>query len=264
MGVLGAFFDDSGTHASSPVVALGGLLGTEEQWDEFATAWTALLAQPLPGKQPLTQFHLSPCRAGDGEFRGYSLAERDRVTYLFRRVILDIGFVTIAAAVNRTAWNEIVVGDLADHLGQPEGPCFYKCMQLLMNTIRFRKPGEKVFIFLDQGTKAQFEAWATLYRLQADEYPEISGISFAPVPEVIALQGADMIATETYQYAQQWLKDGESAAANAHFREYLKRDLTAGFIFDREHIQEMALRVRESLDGAAQRSGVTQTRSIQE
>jgi hypothetical protein len=27
--VLGAFFDDSGTHPDSPVVAIGGLLGTE-------------------------------------------------------------------------------------------------------------------------------------------------------------------------------------------------------------------------------------------
>jgi len=29
--MLGAFFDDSGTHSYSPVVAIGGLLGTEEQ-----------------------------------------------------------------------------------------------------------------------------------------------------------------------------------------------------------------------------------------
>jgi hypothetical protein len=73
--VLGAFFDDSGTHASAPVIVMGGLLGTEQQWDVFADAWNALLAHPLPGKPPLSRFHLSPCRAGADEFRDYSLAE---------------------------------------------------------------------------------------------------------------------------------------------------------------------------------------------
>jgi hypothetical protein len=196
------------------------LLGTEEQWDAFETAWTALLAQPLPGKPPLTQFHLAPCRAGYGEFRDYKEAERDRITYLFRRIILDIGFVTLAVAVNRTAWNQLVTAELADQLGQPEELCLVRCIDLLMDTIRFRKPGEQVLILIDQGTK-------------------IAGIAFAPVPRVVALQGADMIATETYHYAQEWLRDRESAIANAHFREYLRRELTTGLIFDREHIQEV-------------------------
>jgi hypothetical protein len=35
IAVLSAFFDDSGTHANSPIVALGGLLGTEAQWNDF-------------------------------------------------------------------------------------------------------------------------------------------------------------------------------------------------------------------------------------
>jgi hypothetical protein len=119
--VLGAFFDDSGTHASAPVIVMGGLLGTEEQWDVFAAAWNALLAHPLPGKPPLSRFHLSPCRAGADEFRDYSLVERDRITYLFRHVILDVGLVTVAVAVNKLAWNELVVDEITDQLGDPIG-----------------------------------------------------------------------------------------------------------------------------------------------
>jgi hypothetical protein len=118
IAVLGAFFDDSGTHASPRVVVIGGLLGTDEQWDAFASAWAALLAQPLPEKPPLSQFHLSPCRAAEGEFQSYNRTEIDLITHLFRRIILDLGFVTLAAAVNRSAWNELVVGDVAAQLGQ--------------------------------------------------------------------------------------------------------------------------------------------------
>jgi hypothetical protein len=87
--VLAAFFDDSGTHASTPVVAIGGLLGTGEQWGVFGSTSTALMHNPLPGKPPLKQFHLSPRRAAQGEFRNYSLVERDHITKLFRKIILD-------------------------------------------------------------------------------------------------------------------------------------------------------------------------------
>lgn len=250
IAVLGAFFDDSGTHPSSPVVAIGGLLGTEEQWDSFEAAWSALLAQPFPGKPPLTQFHLSACRAGYDEFLDYNEAERNQITYRFRRVILDTGFVTLAAAVNRLAWNELVVGEIAAELGQPEELCFFKCVELVISTIRSRKPGEKVHFFFDQGTKATLDMWTKLYLAQSQKYPEINGISFAPVSEVVALQGADMIATETYQYAQEWLRDRDQAVANAHFREFLKRPLSAGLVFDREQIEEIVTRVRETLGTA--------------
>jgi hypothetical protein len=66
------------------------------------------------------------------------------------------------------------------------------------------------------------------------------------VPKVVALQGADMIATETYQYALEWLKTGENAVANAHFREYLKREFSTGLVFDRAQIAEIVTRVHET------------------
>ena len=118
--MLAAFFDDSGTHASSPVVVLGGVLGTEDQWKEFDSAWAALLVKPIAGKPPLKQFHLSACRSGRGEYVSYNQDERDFITSEFRNVILGIGFVTIATAVDRIAWEELVVGPLVEELGQCE------------------------------------------------------------------------------------------------------------------------------------------------
>jgi hypothetical protein len=244
--VLAAFFDDSGIHKSSPVVVMGGLLGTEEQWNEFAAAWSKLLYRPLPGKPSLINFHLSHCRAPEGEFREYSLSERDRVTYLFRKVILDTGLVTVATAINKTAWDELIVGDLVDELGQPLECCFYKCISSVIDIIRVRKPGQKVALIFDQGTREQLEMWARFFFTKKEKYPEIGSIGFGAVSEVLALQGADMIATETYQYGQQWLKDGENAIANAHFRDYLKRDLSVGLVLDREHIEEIVRRFRET------------------
>ena len=247
--MLGAFFDDSGTHASAHTVVMGGLLSTEDQWDVFAEEWNGLLASPLPGKPPLSRFHLSQCRAGAEEFRDYSRAERDRITYLFRHVILDVELVTIAVAVNKIAWDELVVDEVADELGDPIGYCVVRCIELLLNTIRFRKPGEKVCLFFDEGVREKLEPWRQLYGLRADRHPEIDGFIFAPVPKVVALQGADMIATETYQYNLKWQEDRENAPANAnaHFRDYLRRDLSVGTVLDRENIVELVKSVRDYL-----------------
>jgi hypothetical protein len=205
------------------------------------------LEHPFPDRPSLKQFHLSSCRARADEFRDYSLGEIDRITYLFRRVILDTGLITLAAAVNRVAWNELVTPDIAPQLPSPEEVCFSKCVESVINAIRYRKPGQKLVMFFDQGTRSRIETWATLYLAQTEKYPEIAGISFAKVSDVVALQGADMIATETYQYAQACMKDRETPEVNPHFRDYIKRDLSGGAFFDRAHIEEVVARMRQSL-----------------
>jgi hypothetical protein len=242
IAVLAAFFDDSGTHPTSPVVVLGGLLGTERQWNAFGAAWAALLDRPLPGKPPLKQFHLSPLRATRDEFENYSLAERDHVNYLFRQVILDVGLVTLAAAVDRIAWNELVVGPLVELIGPPEQVCFVKCVDSVLDIIRLRKPGQRVVVAFDEGVRFHLENWARVYMSQPEKYPEIADIGFAKVSEVLALQGADLIATETYQFAQAWLKNPDGPDANPHFRDFITRDLSGGVILTTEHIHDMVAR----------------------
>jgi hypothetical protein len=167
--MLGAFFDDSGTHVGSPVIALGGLLGTEDQWDAFATAWDALLASPLDGKPPLRSFHLTDCRGAHGEFMDYNKASRDGINCLFRRIIVDLEMVTIAAAVDAKAWADLVTLSAHELLGDPLGFCFVKCMDLMLDTIRLRKPGEKVLVFFDEGQKKGLELWASFYAMQTQK-----------------------------------------------------------------------------------------------
>ena len=226
------------------------VLGAEPQWDYFAEKWAALLKEPLPGKSPLSQFHLYPCRRGQGEFASYNIAERDHLNYLFRRIFLDSDFVTLASAIDKQAWDELVVEEVAKQLGAPLEFCFYKCVDMVMRTIRFRRPGEPICFFFDEGTADRLGPMAYAIRMQKRLYPEIQRIIFAPVKEIIALQGADMIAYETFLYAIEWLRNGDKAVANHHFKEYLKRDLTGGLICRRQDIQEMVGRVREVMASA--------------
>jgi hypothetical protein len=118
---------------------------------------------------------------------------------------------------------------------------------MVTSAIRLRKPGEKVTLVFDQGIANRIVDLARLYFSQKTEYPELAGIGFAKVADLLPLQGADMIATWSYQYAQEWLKDRESTDAKPHFKKYLKRELSFGRVLDREHIEEMVARVRETL-----------------
>jgi hypothetical protein len=122
--------------------------------------------------------------------------------------------------------------------------CLHTCFADMINTIRFRKPNEVVHVFIDEAMIPALGQWAVFYKTIKGLFPEISGVGFAPVKKVIALQGADIIATETYQYGLEWLKNRDQPKASPHFKEFLKRELTVGRILDRDHIQEGINRFR--------------------
>ena len=237
--MLGAFFDDSGTHPDSTVVAIGGILGTEAQWDKFAPKWNALVKEPLPGRPSIKKFGLSKLRGGYEQFQDFGSQERDQINTRFKNIILDVGLVTLAASVDRQAWNELITGTLKDQFGESEEYCFVKCVDIVLETIRPRKPFEKVHFFFDRELRHKFQQWADLYLAQPDKYPEIDGISFAPVREVVALQGADLIASETYQFAQAWLKDRENPKSHPQFQDFIYRPLSKGVILEEEQIKAM-------------------------
>ena len=245
--MLGAFFDDSGTHTSSEVMVLGGVMGTDQQWDDFAVRWRALLANPLPGKPKLKQFHLAPCRNGQGEFLDYSPAERDHINHQFRKIIVEVEMVTVAAAVDKQAWDEIIVGELVEQLGKPMELLFVKCVDSLVSIIRQQKPHEQVWLFFDQALRRQLYAWGQLYLSQKEKYPEIGAVVFAPVPNVEALQAADLIAYESYLYGLEVLRNGPNAKPHPHFEEFIWRDLSGAVIMNREMIAEVAENVRRKM-----------------
>lgn len=162
--MLGAFFDDSGTHDTSKVVAIGGLLGTERQWDVFEQNWNEVLRSPLPDRPPLNSFHLTECRNGVGDFLGFSQAERDHLTYRFRQAILSTGMVTVAVAVDKVAWDELMTEDVAPYSETALGFCFFKCIEQVTNIIRTRRNGEPIAIFFDAGTEDRLGALAQSFR----------------------------------------------------------------------------------------------------
>src|SRR6266508_867733 len=86
--MLTAHFDDSGTHDNSEVVVWAGLFGNEHQWKYFEELWRAKLAEPSPGKLPLSRFHMYDCQQLDGEFAGWNRTATDFLVHELGGIIL--------------------------------------------------------------------------------------------------------------------------------------------------------------------------------
>jgi hypothetical protein len=237
--MLRAYFDDSGTHKNSEVVVIGGLIGTCAQWDGFEAQWAAKLAEPLPGKPRLSRFHLSACNACDDEFTGYSRAESDAVIHDFRQITIDAAVIATAFAVDRRAWDEFIVGAARERFGDPVSACVERCLLECINIPDSHPQGDRVAVWFDWGIKSN--------RLQeiCDRFaypmlrPRIVSVNFAHVVDVLPLQGADIVATEAYWHAIEWLKLGDAATPRAHLRHYTANTYYESSILDREMIEKL-------------------------
>jgi hypothetical protein len=239
--ILRAYFDDAGTHLNSDVVVMGGLVGTFAQWEKFEREWAARLADPLPGygKPPLEMFHLSACveRWPGSEFEIYTDAEKDAVIHDFRRIALDAKLTSTASAIDKKAWDELVVGPYRKVLGDALTQCFFDCID---ETVRFTEPhlhGFSIAVVVDEGIWTNRlqeigDEWTSPFRLK-----RVTSVTFGRVKEVLPLQGADIVATGCYWHAAKWLKLGDAAKPHPHQQDYLVNMLHQGRILDREGIE---------------------------
>jgi hypothetical protein len=240
MITLKAYFDDSGTHASSAVAVVGGLMGSSEQWLEFEYLWSAKLAAPLPGKPALRKFHLVDCNAGGGYFIDYKLAERDLLIHDFRQIIIDCKLISFAAAVDRKAWDELILGASRDRLGDGLAYCVDNCVQETIKVANGHKDGDRIAIVFDRGMWAPFLEQITKPYTYPLGRPQVVSITALSVQDCLPLQGADIVATENYYHAVEWLRLGDETLPRAHFRHYLDNMIHQGVILDRSGIAALA------------------------
>jgi hypothetical protein len=234
--MLRAYFEDSGTHRTSDAVLLGGLIGTCEQWNQFESEWAAKLAAPLPGKPALPRFHLAACNACDEEFLGYSRAESDAVIHDFRQIILDAGLIGIASAVDRRAWDELIVGPARQRFGDPMSACVERCLTECFRIAGPHPQGDRISVVFDLSIKSpRVQEIAERFTLPLGR-PRLTLFLFGLARGLLPLQGADIVATESYWHAIEWLKLGDAALPRAHMRHYTASAYYEAVILDHEAI----------------------------
>jgi hypothetical protein len=240
--MLKAYFDDAGTHASAPVAVMGGLIGTVAQWERLEDAWGKQLADPLPevGKPRLNMFHMAECEAARGEFFAYNKAEKALVAQHFRRLIANAGLASTASAVDVAAWDDLVVGPVRDFLGPAIEPGFVHCLTRARDYAWDHPEGRQIAVVFDQGIENdRLHKIIDYYTDYSDSRVEFCSVTFAKVKNVYPLQAADIIATQNYWMAQEYM--GIRAAGkdvDFSFRKLFADKPAEGLLLDRAAIAE--------------------------
>ena len=237
--MLKAYFDDAGTHKGAPVAVMGGLIGTVEQWDELEKRWGRQLADPLPeaGKSRLRKFHMAACEAADEEFRSYRPPERMLVAQHFRRHIAECDLVSTSSVVDVLAWDELVTGPVREFLGPAIEICFVNCLDRARDLVSNSPYGDKIAVVFDQGIENErLHKVVDLYKKYSRGRRELVSITFDKVENIYPLQAADIIATQNYWMAQEWMDIRPTKDPDIAFRHAFRGRSIEGLIFDREAI----------------------------
>jgi Protein of unknown function (DUF3800) len=226
--MLTVYFDDSGTHGTSDVVVVGGLLGNQYQWQFFNELWAAKLGEPSPGKLPLRRFHMYDCVQGENEFLGWSRTATDFLVHELGTIILKTGLYGYACAIARKDWNDLVTGDWRDAFGDAEGFCVRQCYLEAMRMCAVLWQKDLAIVFDDRPHRypENKKIFDLFKHPAADEFANLHSLTFASAARVLPLQGADLIAWETYQQARAFLL--HEIDRDEFYRKELKRLATSG------------------------------------
>ncbi len=243
--VLGAYFDDAGTHANARVVSWGGFIGTSQQWSKLDKAWRARLANPITNtltpKPPLSRFHLSPCKAMNGDYDGYSEANANSLRYDFRKIISESGVVGITYAIDVEAYGRLVKGDDLKYFGDAEQVCFGACFKGAYQQARRYYPTEtRMALIFDRvaqaDRRAKLETIAQRVEEEEGGRPKFISATWGSMVDYPALQAADTLATENTWYAQEFLRD-KNAKPDAHMQHLLSNIDCLGHIMREREIK---------------------------
>jgi hypothetical protein len=246
--MLRAYFDDSGTHTDAPVITVGGVIGTDDQWQKFSEMWAALLRNPIDNKRPIKAFSLWDCQNAQNEFRGYSRAESDFLTGQVRQIIKSSGIIGYAAGIDKSAWDELVTADRRQNMGPAETFCLTRCVRdtLKASKIHFGREAEIAIVY-DLGRKHRIPSRIENFDWSRGiDGPKVVSFTWDQVAKVWPLQAADMIATESYWFAKERLKNS-TAEPRTHFLDYVESAAGSGVFMTRQIIIEELS--RRNLDG---------------
>lgn len=197
MGLISAYFDESGTDGQLGVTVLAGFVGTEAQWTTLEKAWNA--ARDTFG---FKTFHMFECFQGIGEFAHLGSLRHD-LLFKVARIIGDSGVRAVFCGVVDEDWRKVVTdaGFLRKY-PKPLDLCFEDIV-LQMRGLGQANPHHERPALVFAHTPEYYARMAEIARVYAHSpwhSAYLGSITFSTPEELIPLQAADFIAHEMRFY----------------------------------------------------------------
>jgi hypothetical protein len=200
---LKAFFDDSGTHDGSKVLALAGCIAREEQWLYFAQAWQAMLDE-----YEIQVFHMSELESLKGEFSGWTEERKRKLIGSVIGIARKWAKNSIASVVLVDEYAQ-VIPDWAKKsaaFGDDYNFCFQMCIGQAMGWVDALNPPmparDQVAFVFDQQEKLEGVTRNTFTQIKKfrDVGDRMGTLAFASKKRFLPLQLADFFAYESYKF----------------------------------------------------------------
>lgn len=259
IAVFYGFFDGSNTHAGAKVWSLCGFLGEEAAFTDMYDAWNRVLDKPCWRKR-LTRFHTVDCVHGDGEFIGWSFAERLGMFGDLADVIMAAPLAALGSVVITEDFAKLEPEERAllrsEGLGEPLDLSVQYIFQKSIAATKATDENQQIgFIFDDENpeTRNRCFSFYDLYRTRFVCDPWMGGIGFGASVKYPPLQAADMLAYSTYRFTM--LRYPEIPVSDfpvvPAFERMINGVLNEGGGFDLESMQQLAAKIKERRGKAA-------------
>jgi hypothetical protein len=229
MAVYQAFFDESGTHADSPIVAVAGAIGEAAQWQAKAAAWESVLSA-----HGVRSYHATDYNTKNGEFTAKRFDDEQRIHFsgelsdvLRSEPLFGVGAVMEVAEYEDESKNHPGV-DLT-----PYQFLCYHCIVLAVKHYHNTSDASTMEVYFESGQRYTCDEIVNLRRLVCD--PRFSNLNGIRVIDWISKNGmtsfqiADYIVYEQLK-AHTRIKRGapespryQAQELNRNMRGYVKR-----------------------------------------
>jgi hypothetical protein len=196
--MLSAFGDESSDETRSRVFAVGGILGSAEDWNRFRQQWT----DRLNGRV----FHAADCEAGRGDFKDMERGSRQQLFNDLTEILVDSKLMGYGSSIHIAGCREVVPAVLAEFPDMPYYDCFLKTVVYLADLAAKFIPRERVEFTFDQHKVTQYNAgllyeWITQYR-----HDMVEKVTFATRREP-GVQAADLWVREVMKRADSHVRN---------------------------------------------------------
>jgi hypothetical protein len=186
--------DESHDSKEERIYVVNGLLGSQEQWDEFEIEWTGCTGGNI--------FHAADCESDRGEFKNTPHAENQTLYRHLTNILAESNLIGFGAVIDIRAYNTAFPDIVA---GYSYLLCFRKVIEYFGDIAGILIPRDRIKFSFHINPQIEHTA-AAMYQLYRDDstlkysqyFDEISYVSMKHA----GIQASDLFARETMKWAQ--------------------------------------------------------------